>query len=142
MKNTELSFRTGAKTYTCLLLKDYDHHYRPKSLPPPIRALHPSTPSLPSSTLLPCLLPDSASAALSSADSSALAASTTIDATAIASDIASALGAPSASASTDASATDLSAAEVDVSRAGAARAEMTPVNTEPYQWMFKAEPRW
>jgi hypothetical protein len=27
-------------------------------------------------------------------------------------------------------------------RAGAARAEMTPVSTEPYQWMFKAEPRW
>ncbi|KAJ7282069.1 hypothetical protein C8J57DRAFT_1560557 [Mycena rebaudengoi] len=90
---------------------------------------------------------DSASAALSSTDSSA-PASTSIDAAAVASDIAagasdsSSIPSESASGAPSSSATDLSAAEVDVSRAGAARAEMTLVSTEPYQWMFKAEPRW
>ncbi|KAJ6535189.1 hypothetical protein B0H10DRAFT_2144902 [Mycena sp. CBHHK59/15] len=43
----------------------------------------------------------------------------------------------SPSSTTDSAAT--SASEVGV---GARAPEMTPVSTEPYQWMFRAEPRW
>ncbi|KAJ6605806.1 hypothetical protein B0H10DRAFT_2228854 [Mycena sp. CBHHK59/15] len=85
---------------------------------------------------------DSSTGTIVSSDSSAPSptASSSIDAAAVAADVAASsvpVESNSPSSTTDSAAT--SASEVGV---GARAPEMTPVSTEPYQWMFRAEPRW